>query len=322
MTLATTIVADGAVGFWKFNDAVGTTSLVDTIGNANCVPTGGTFTLGQGGIAGGGGDTAITSATNGVVADVTAMRVADTFTFEICVKRSGTQSANQGLVGGHAGGCAAIRFNTSNQIELWRSNVASTCTSTITITDTTSFHHIMATKTGSAAHIYIDGVDVTGTITTGAASTTSGHGYLVLADNQANGVGTFAYAAVYPSVLTPTQAANHYTLMSTGTAPVNTVAPVASGTMIVGRVLACTSGTWTDVYSNGTYAYQWQRDNQGGGTYTNISGAVLATYTVRQGDYGSHIRCAVTDTNSGGSATTNSNALGLVTLPQRVGVTV
>ena len=40
-------------------------------------------------------------------------------------------------------------------------------------------------------------------------------------------------------------------------APVNTVAPVISGTTTLGSVLTTTNGTWTN--SPTSYTYQWKR---------------------------------------------------------------
>lgn len=89
-----------------------------------------------------------------------------------------------------------------------------------------------------------------------------------------------------------------------GTPPVNTVAPVISGTQVVGSSLSSTTGTWT-----GTplinYTYQWYRGA------TLISGATSSSYTLVQADAGntSNITCQVTATNAIGSATATSNTL-------------
>ena len=89
-------------------------------------------------------------------------------------------------------------------------------------------------------------------------------------------------------------------------APVNTVAPVVSGTAIVGNTLSTTNGTW--VNSPTSYSYQWQRN----GT-TNIGGATSSTYVLTSADVGSTINCRVTATNSVGSSTANSNSTASIT---------
>jgi hypothetical protein len=92
--------------------------------------------------------------------------------------------------------------------------------------------------------------------------------------------------------------------ITTFTNPVNTVAPVVSGTTTVGQTLSTTTGTWTGTATI-TYTYQWQR---GGPTYNNISGATSSTYTLVTADAYVRIRCVVTATNGLGSTSANSNA--------------
>jgi hypothetical protein len=82
--------------------------------------------------------------------------------------------------------------------------------------------------------------------------------------------------------------------------PVNTAAPVVSGTGTVGLTLSCTSGTWQ--YSP-TYAYQWLR---GGAT---IAGATAATYLLQAADSTTSVSCRVTATNAAGATPATSNAI-------------
>jgi hypothetical protein len=85
--------------------------------------------------------------------------------------------------------------------------------------------------------------------------------------------------------------------------PVNTVAPVASGTTTVGFTLSCTPGTWTN--SPTGYAYQWLR----GGS--PISAATSSTYALVADDEGENVSCSVTASNADGDGNAaNSNALG------------
>ena len=91
---------------------------------------------------------------------------------------------------------------------------------------------------------------------------------------------------------------------NSGTPPVNTVAPVISGTQVVGSTLSSTTGTWTGSPAP-TYTYQWYRGA------ILISGATSSTYTLVQADAGntSNINCQVTAINTAGSATATSNIL-------------
>lgn len=83
--------------------------------------------------------------------------------------------------------------------------------------------------------------------------------------------------------------------------PVNSVAPVASGTVSIGGSLSCTTGTWS---GSPTYAYQWRRAG------VNISpNGTSSTYTPVAADIGPVIDCVVTATNDGGSADADSNNL-------------
>ena len=84
--------------------------------------------------------------------------------------------------------------------------------------------------------------------------------------------------------------------------PVNTAAPVASGSLTVGSTLSVTNGTWTN---SPTFTYQWQR----GGA--NIAGATAATYVTVSADGGTAVGCLVTATNSSGSGSAASNTLAI-----------
>lgn len=93
-----------------------------------------------------------------------------------------------------------------------------------------------------------------------------------------------------------------------GPEPINSVAPVASGTATQGQTLSCTTGTWGlgSPFSGGTNgtitcAYQWTRSDDGSGTgEANIGGATSSTYALQAADVGKYIRCYVAATNDGG----------------------
>ena len=95
---------------------------------------------------------------------------------------------------------------------------------------------------------------------------------------------------------------------SYGSLPVNTVAPVVSGTATVGSTLTTTNGTWLGAPAP-TFTYQWQRG------VSNISGATSSTYVVQLADVGNTLRCVVTGTNAVGSASANSNSTASVASP-------
>lgn len=86
-------------------------------------------------------------------------------------------------------------------------------------------------------------------------------------------------------------------------APVNTVAPVISGTMVVGQTLTTTNGTWTS--SPTSFTYKWYKG------ITAIVGATSSTYILVQADAGTTttIKCEVTAINLAGSTAADSNTL-------------
>jgi hypothetical protein len=100
--------------------------------------------------------------------------------------------------------------------------------------------------------------------------------------------------------------------LTTGSAPVNTVAPVASGSSnVLGNLLRCTSGTWSNSPTS-PYAYAWSRNG------TPIAGATYSTYLTVSADASASITCTVTATNASGSGTATSNAAAAALTPQQI----
>ena len=87
--------------------------------------------------------------------------------------------------------------------------------------------------------------------------------------------------------------------------PVNTVAPVISGSALVGQTLSSTTGTWLS--SPASYGYQWRANA------TNITNATSSTFLLTIAQKGANITCNVTATNFVGTANAvTSNSLGPV----------
>lgn len=87
--------------------------------------------------------------------------------------------------------------------------------------------------------------------------------------------------------------------------PVNTVAPVVSGTAVAGQTLTATPGTWTGTPTP-TVTGNWQRNG------VNISGATALTYNVNNTtDVGQNITYEETASNSAGTVTADSNTLSI-----------
>jgi hypothetical protein len=96
--------------------------------------------------------------------------------------------------------------------------------------------------------------------------------------------------------------------LTAGTAPANTVAPVASGTGVVGQTLSVTNGTWTGTATI-AFGYQWRRDA------SNIGSATASTYLLVTADSGHAIDCVVTGTNAYGNASQDSNDISIAVAP-------
>jgi DNA-binding beta-propeller fold protein YncE len=91
--------------------------------------------------------------------------------------------------------------------------------------------------------------------------------------------------------------------------PANTALPSVSGTPVAGHTLTCNKGSWSGSVPQ-TYSYRWLRNG------TGITGATSATYLVKSADVGKQLKCRVTATNNGGSATATSAAVLIKTPPK------
>jgi hypothetical protein len=82
-------------------------------------------------------------------------------------------------------------------------------------------------------------------------------------------------------------------------AAVNTLKPSISGASVqTGVTLTAVVGTWI---GDPTFAYQWQADDAGNGTYADISGATAATFVPVVGNVGDSLRLKVTGTSAEGT---------------------
>lgn len=86
--------------------------------------------------------------------------------------------------------------------------------------------------------------------------------------------------------------------------PVNSVKPTITGASVqVGVTLTGHPGKYTG--GTTSFAYQWQHDASGNGTFANVSvGGTEATYVPVVGDIADFLRVGVTPTNSAGAGTT------------------
>ncbi len=93
-------------------------------------------------------------------------------------------------------------------------------------------------------------------------------------------------------------------------APVNSSAPLVSGSPVEGQILSAMTGAWTG--SPISYGYQWQDCSASGTSCTDIAGATAASYALRGSDVGHAIRVVVRATNAGGSSSAASRPTAVV----------
>jgi hypothetical protein len=90
-----------------------------------------------------------------------------------------------------------------------------------------------------------------------------------------------------------------------GSVPVISGVPTISGTAKVDEILTATAASVTGTPTP-TDTFQWQRSDDGGTGWANISGATSTTYTAVLADEGKYLRVVQTSTNEAGSDTANS----------------
>jgi hypothetical protein len=142
----------------------------------------------------------------------------------------------------------------------------------------------------------------TGSTYTPAAADFGAYLRVVVTDETADGAASAASSAAGPVVV--------------GT-PANTSAPTvtdaSSGIATDGDTLTATPGSWGPTGDTVTYA--WQRSGDGGNSWANITGATESAYTLTDADVSDEVRVKVTESNTAGNGSADSNAVGPVAGP-------
>lgn len=102
------------------------------------------------------------------IADATSLNLADVCTLECWLKFAVAPSTETFILSKQTNGYE-LRHTSTGALRLTKADVATICDSTVVIPNDGNFHHCVATKNGTAAHLYLDGVDVTGTVDTGVS---------------------------------------------------------------------------------------------------------------------------------------------------------
>jgi hypothetical protein len=303
----------GLIAYWRLGEASGTVAC-DSAGANNGSYQSGTVLARPGALAGD-PDTAVGFDGNRGWVQVPhdpALSVGDRFAIEAWVKRGAISTSGNQVVAAKQNDAWVLMFDPANQLILRKSNNGNVAASSVTVTDTSSWHHVAATKDGAAVKLYVDGADVTGSVT----NLTMSDNTLPLAIGQSSSTayfnGSIDEVALYRAPLTAAQVGAHYAAgVPAAQAPANTSAPTISGSAQVGQTLTAAPGSWSGTPPL-SYAYQWRRCDEPGNVCTDIAGATAPSYGVVALDVGATLRALVTASNSGGSATAGSAGTSVV----------
>jgi sugar lactone lactonase YvrE len=310
-TYESTVASDGPVAQYRFDDAVGSSTIADSAGSYTASNSG--ITLGGEGPFGGsksgafGGEAFAT-----LPADPLAG--ASAFTAEAWVDWAGATLYKQPVFD--------FGSSSTNYMYLTPASALSGHTMLFEIhTSAGTVFQVTATKPKANAWEYLAVSETsTGTLTlylngeqvgqtTGATisptslgSTPSDYLGRALLSGEPMFKGSMSNVAFYNKALSASQILAHY---NAGEYPVNTVLPTISGTAKDDKTLTAKAGTWTGLAPI-TFAYQWTRCNASGTECTSIGSATETKYTLGHEDVGRTLRVAVSASNGAGTGSATS----------------
>jgi hypothetical protein len=198
-------VADNPISHWRFGEASGTVA-EDAVGSNDGRYVGG-VKLGMPGAFPGDAAIRLDGQDGRVrVPDAASLDTGDSFSLELWLQRR-KLSTDVGVEGLFLKGYQ-LYLDGSGQVVLRKPLSREIARSRVGISDTSEFHHVVATKVGNDVHIYIDGVDVTRR--TSNATIADADNLLSIGAGADFFRGFLDEAAIYDYALSPAQVANHF----------------------------------------------------------------------------------------------------------------
>ena len=315
-TYESTVAADGPVAQFRFDDAVGSSTIADSVGSYTASNDGivlggeGPFGGSRSGSLGGEAYAALPS---------DPLAGASTFTVEGWVDWAGGSASKQPVF--------ALGSSSSNYMYL---TPASALTSHMMLFEIHTsggsdvqvvapkmaanvWRYLTVTETSEGTlTLYVDGEQLRQSTGVSLFPSSLGSAPDAYLGRSVGGEvlfgGLLSNVAFYTKALSASQVMAHY---DAGEFPVATALPTISGTAKDGSALSATKGTWTGL-SPITFAYQWTLCNSAGESCASIPGASESKYTLGHEDVGGTLRAAVTGSNGAGSGTATSAQSALV----------
>lgn len=229
-----TVLADFPAGYWRLGELSATIANDDSgRGNRGTYVNG--VALGVPGALTGSVDTNRAARFDGVndhvtVADRSSLDLGDSLTIEEWVRR-GVLGARGQIVQKGVGGYA-LRVDSDDRVSFAKSNVQILARSSVAIPADGAYHHVVATKDGPSARVYVDGVDVTAPVANATVVDNNAPLLIGRFTNHLTGASSNAFGgdldevALYDKPLSAVRVREHYEMGTGGCADI----PGAVGT--------------------------------------------------------------------------------------------
>lgn len=218
------VLRDGPTAYYRLGDSAESATVTDATGGENLGTfrngvlqelDGGLFEDGDGAVGFDGADDDLE------VPDAAGLDLGDALTLEAWIRPGGADPA---AILDKGPGAYALRLTGDGRFSLVRSGFGDVATATAAIPLDDVFHHVVATKSGSEARLYLDGADVTGT--TARHTLADGASALRIGSAHAPTAGEDPYrgeldeVALYRGALSAARVRAHYDVGSSGCVPV------------------------------------------------------------------------------------------------------